>query len=130
MTRVATAVLEARGAFQNHPARRKDREGEPKAKGVGPAPDYLAEDERAVWDEVVSNCAAGVWQSGDRGMLETLVRLLAESRRDWDKFPVRRLTIMVRLLGMAGMTPADRSRVYVRPKERQGVKQGLDKYLS
>jgi hypothetical protein len=118
--RKPTAILEASGAFEANPKRA--RPDEPNSgRGVGPAPGHLAEDERAVWDEIVADCAAGVFQSGDRVMLEVLSCLLAEYRRDRAGFGGRKYQQLTGLLARCGMTPADRSRVTV-PRGTNGEK--------
>lgn len=109
--RKPTSVLEANGAYEANPARR--REGEPQAGGIGPAPDHLSEDERVAWDEVVQDCAAGVFQSSDRRLLERLCGLIAKSRSDPSHFGIRQEQLLLKMLGLCGMTPADRSRVFV-----------------
>jgi hypothetical protein len=114
--RKPTAKLEAGGAFKNHPSRARKREPNT-GRGIGPAPDHLAEDERKVWDEIVGNCAAGVYQSSDRPMMEMLCRLFADFRRDPAGFGGRKYQTLVTLLSRCGMTPSDRSRVMVGPDE-------------
>lgn len=120
--RKPTALLELSGAFQKDPQRR--REGEPDTgRGIGPAPEGMAEDAVAVWDEIVGATAPGVFQSSDRVMLEMLSNLLAEYRRDVAGFGGRKYQTLMGLLARAGMTPADRSRVTVPsgPKEKSGL---------
>lgn len=120
--RKPTAVLEVSGAFKKHPAR--TRKNEPQAGGVGPAPDDMPVGQRAIWDEVVSNCAPGVFQSGDRVMLEALVTLIAQFRADRAGFGGRKYQQLMALLVRCGMTPADRSRVSVshaKPEEKPKV---------
>ena len=104
------AIQEASGAWQKDPQRRRS---EPKAGGVGPAPEGLPDDERAIWDEIVSECAPGVFQSSDRKLLEHLSRLIAQSRRNPDPkyFGSRSYAILLSMLSRCGMTPSDRSRV-------------------
>jgi phage terminase small subunit len=121
--RTATVLKEARGAYEKHPERRPVNE--PQAGGVGPAPEWLEDDERAIWDETVSNCAAGVFQSGDRAVLTYFCRLEAESRRDWSKFSARKLGVLLSIAGRFGMTPADRARVSVRNSDDGKKKTGL-----
>lgn len=101
-----------------HPERA--RKSEPNTRrGIGPAPAYLDEDERAIWDEIVANCAAGVFQSSDRTTMETLCVLMAEFRRDRGKFGARKYGLLLTLLARCGMTPSDRSRVAVGPNEQE-----------
>lgn len=113
-SRKPTSLLEISGAYQKNPSRR--RPDEPSTgRGVGAAPKHLSDDQRAAWDDVVANCAAGVFQSSDRMMLEMLAVLIAEWRGDYAGFGGRKYTVLQTLLARAGMTPADRSRIAVKP---------------
>lgn len=114
---IATAVLEASGAYVKNPQRR--RLNEPQAGGIGHAPDHLTEQERRAWDEIVSDCAAGVFQSSDRPVVEALAVELCAWRADRAKFGTKRLALMVNLLGRCGMTPSDRSKVIVARGENE-----------
>lgn len=122
--RKPTAVLEASGAFQNHPARRRGSEPD-SGRGVGPAPDWLDEDARQEWDEIVADCAAGVWQSGDRKFLGLTAEMLARFRRDPREFGTKSMTLLLGMLARSGMTPSDRSRVIVKRSEPEKPKTGL-----
>lgn len=122
--RKPTAVLEASGAFRNHPSRARGNEPNT-GRGVGPAPEYLGGAERAIWDEIVGNCAPGVFQSSDRLMLKALAVLEAEFRADPAGFGGRKYERLVALLVKCGMTPADRSRVSVPNGETEKPKSGL-----
>ena len=123
--RKPTAILEASGAFENHPSRRRPREPN-SGRGVGPAPEWLAEDERRAWDQIVGDCAAGVFQSSDRVFLEQLARLLAKSRRRSDGSGVNAVGLILQMLSRCGMTPADRSKVVVvKADEPERPKTGL-----
>ena len=110
--RTATALLEARGTFEHNPQRARPYEPVT-GRGIGPAPDHLDEQQRATWDEVVSSCAAGVFQSSDRPMMEVLTVHLSEFRKDPVGFGFKRTQVLLTLLGRCGMTPADRSKVVV-----------------
>lgn len=117
-------ILEAAGSWKKDPARR--RVNTPSTgRGVGPAPEGLAEDEVAAWDQIVADCAPGVWQSSDRGFLEQLARMLARSRRNPDGFGTKSMTLFVGMLARAGMTPADRSKVFVSREQDEKPKSGL-----
>jgi hypothetical protein len=116
--RKPTAVLEASGAFQHDPKRRRDHEPDT-GRGVGPPPDWLTEGERQAWDQLVADTAAGVWQSSDKAFLEQLARMLAKSREGPEVFGTKSMTLFVSMLARAGMTPADRSKVYVKPDGKE-----------
>lgn len=111
--RTATNIMELRGAFKKHPERRVDREDEPVPQaGIGPAPEYLADDEKSSWDYIVGTVPPGVLGDCDRTHLEVASRLFAYSRRvkveDWSPAQIARLDMM---LGKMGLNPADRSKV-------------------
>lgn len=110
--RKPTAVLDAGGAFENHPSRARKHEPDT-GRGIGPAPDYMTPEQGQIWDEIVSNCAAGVFQSSDRLMMEALCVLVAEFRADPGGFGGRKYQQLVTFLARCGMTPSDRSRVTV-----------------
>lgn len=111
--RKPTAVLEAAGAFKRNPARSRDSEPD-SGRGVGPAPEDMSDAQKAIWDEMVSDCAAGVFQSSDRVTLEALVMLVDQFRSDRVGFGGRKYQQLMALLVRCGMTPADRSRVSVK----------------
>lgn len=118
--RKATAVLEASGAFKNHPSRARKHEPNT-GRGIGPAPEWLDDAERALWDEIVGDCAPGVFQSSDRTSMLVLVRLLHEWRTDYKGFGGRKYPVLLALLARFGMTPCDRARLTVvndEPKEK------------
>ena len=111
--RTATNVLALKGAFKKDPARGRERENEPEPNaGIGPAPDSLAEDERAAWDQLVERCPRGVLGDCDANHMEVAAKLMAYTRRvpveEWQAAYIARLDAM---LGKMGMNPADRSKV-------------------
>lgn len=124
--RKPTALLVASGDMKHNPGRHADRANEPDTgRGVGPAPEYLDEAQRAIWDEIVGDCAPGVFQSSDRLMLKALVTLESEFRSDPAGFGGRKYERLVALLVKCGMTPADRSRVSVPNGKDERPKTGL-----
>jgi phage terminase small subunit len=126
--RTATAVLEASGAFINHPNRQRPHEPN-SGRGIGPAPGHLTEAEGQAWDEIVSNCAAGVFQSSDRPVVEALAVEMSAWRENRAKFGTKRLALMVSLLARCGMTPSDRSKVIVVARsEDEKPKVGLARF--
>lgn len=110
-----TAILEASGAFERNPSRARPDEPDT-GRGIGPAPTHMDEVRRKVWDEIVSNCAAGVFQSSDRTMLEVLTALIVEFRESPAEFGGRKYQQLLTFLARCGMTPADRSRIVVSGK--------------
>ena len=123
--RKPTAQLEAAGAFKANPARARLNEPDT-GRGVGPAPDWCSAEVRAAWDDIVRDTAPGVWQSSDRVFLEVLSGQVARYREEQEGFAVQRMVVFLGMLKLAGMTPADRSRVSVPPVKEDGKpKSGL-----
>lgn len=119
-----TAILEMSGAYDKNPARRRVNEPDT-GRGIGPAPDSFNDEQKAAWDEIVTNCAAGVFQSSDRTMMEVLCVLLCEFRADRSGFGGRKYPVLMTLLSKCGMTPSDRSRVTVSGGKQEKPKTGL-----
>jgi len=71
-----------RGAFRQHPERRREREGEPDLPlGVGKAPTYFDQEARARWNELAT--LGKVWLTkAERPKLEEAAKLWAKSRRN------------------------------------------------
>ena len=107
--RKPTRVLELNGAYKHNPARRQEREREPRPKGpLGPAPDYLDASERERWAVIEASC--GEWLTdADQGAVEETCRLWASAiRRDLSPGDRKLLRSYWSCLGM---NPADRSKV-------------------
>lgn len=103
-----------------------DRTHEPQAGGVGAAPEHLSSRRAAIWDEIVGTCAPGVFQSSDRILLEVIAGLVERMRDDPRGFGVSAISVLQGLLCRCGMTPSDRSRVYVaKPSDAKKPKTGL-----
>lgn len=131
--RKPTSILEATGALVANPHR--VRKGEPHTgRGIGPPGPHLTSGQAGCWDEVVSACADGVFQSSDRPFLEELACLLDESRRvrawvpkegaadtGWrPQFGSLKISLLLTMFARCGMTPSDRSRVFVAPGGKDG----------
>lgn len=96
--------------------RAKLRANEPDTgRGIGEPPRSLPAAARRAWREVVADCAPGVFQSSDRAFLALLAMMLAQLREDPANFGARKHALLLGMLARCGMTPADRSRVAVRP---------------
>jgi hypothetical protein len=79
--RKPTAQLEAIGAFDKDPQRKAARENEPKPNGpIGEPPAYFDDAHRAIWFELIDECAKGVLAKSDRKHLELATRLTAKMR--------------------------------------------------
>lgn len=111
LTRVPTAIKEARGSFKNHPERRPDGEMMPLG-GIGPAPLSLTV-EAEIWDEVVGLMPPGVLGNTDRLALETMCKLIFKMRYDFDNMTAAQLGKLETFLARFGMTPCDRTKIIV-----------------
>ena len=108
--RTPSAVLEARGAFDKDPARRRD---DFEAAEFDPAPPkYFSAAQRAVWHEIVAALPPSVLQATDRMAVELAARQVAYFRVTPDPDVTAAQLAQIRTaLAVLGMTPADRSRV-------------------
>lgn len=106
--RTPSNVLELRGAFDKNPQRRRE---DPKVEmGLGDAPDYFDDEERAIWVEIAESAPEGVLAKSDRLCIEMLVPLVLRLRRR-EPMKAAERTFMLSTLTRIGCTPADRSRV-------------------
>jgi len=108
--RTPSAVLEARGAFDKDPARRRE---DFEAGAFDPTPPkYFYVKQKAVWAEIVGVLPATVLQATDRMAVELAARLIAQFRAQPDAEVTSAQVAQIRTaLAVLGMTPADRSRV-------------------
>lgn len=108
--RTPSAVLEARGAFDKDPARRRE---DFEAAAFDPAPpDYFSDAQRAVWHEIVAALPPSALQATDRMAVELAARQVAYFRATPDPDVTAAQLAQIRTaLAVLGMTPADRSRV-------------------
>ena len=119
-----TAVLELTGAFKKNPARAQDRAEEPRPLNpVGEPPPSLSAGAKKCWLEIVSLLPFGVAYDSDRIALEQYAETLAFCRmHKWraDKgVDSKTLVRMEAMYARFGMTPADRSRIKVKPAEKK-----------
>lgn len=115
--RTPSAVLEARGAFDKDPARRRE---DFEAGAFDPTPPkYFKANQRAVWNEIIGVLPPSVLQATDRMAVELATRLIAQFRSLDDAEVTSAQVAQIRTaLAVLGMTPADRSRVSAK-KEAQ-----------
>jgi len=108
--RTPSAVLEARGAFDKDPGRRREDFA---AGEFNPAPpEYFTEPQRNVWHEIVAALPPTVLQATDRIAVELAARQVAYFRVMPDADVTAAQLAQIRTaLAVLGMTPADRSRV-------------------
>ena len=125
--RTPTNVLKLRGAEKNHPARLKDRENEPQnVNPVGDPPDYLSDDVKAAWHQIVSESIDGVLGEADRIAIEMCASLYVKLRSPPDDdgkavATAQDHTQFYRYLAQFGMLPADRSKISI-PKKKPANK--------
>lgn len=114
--RTPSAVLEARGAFDKDPARRRD---DFEAGVFDPTPPtYFKAHQKAVWNEIVAALPANVLQATDRMAVELAARLIAHFRKLPDDEVTSAQVAQIRTaLAVLGMTPADRSRVSAKKED-------------
>ena len=112
--RTPTALLELKGAFSKDPQRA--RPDEPEHNGpVGPPPPGFDGDLALIWHELVDMVPARVLAKSDRWTVELACRMMLQLRKD--DFKAAELGILQSCLSRMGLTPADRSRIAVSPKE-------------
>jgi len=106
--RTPTPLLELRGAFKNHPSRRREREGEIKPTTPLPGPPaWFSKSQKAVWAEVQ---ALGYWlTSPDRFMCEVAVTLLDRHIRGVSDY--KEIPHLISILAKLGLTPVDRAKL-------------------
>ncbi len=116
--RTATAVLEARGAYKKNPQRLAEREDEPSGVGpIGNAPETLTDEAIVIWGELKKVLPKGVATGSDRMAFALLCDLAAQSRAG--VLEPKLLTQYIKLLGLFGLTPADRSRLKIAPEKEK-----------
>lgn len=107
--RTPTNVLDARGAFDKNPNRKRE---DPEVAGpLKGAPGYFDAEQVAIWKEVVKAAPKNVVTESDRFALEIAVLLLQQFRSDPIDFTAAKLVRLETLLGKFGMTPSDRAKV-------------------
>ena len=110
--RTPTSILEARGAYVNHPERRADRVNEPQPSGpLGPPPTHLTKEQKKIWKELVKIAPPGVLTNCDRWTVERCVQLVAKMRVG--NLMALEGSQLITCLSKLGMTPTDRSKVSV-----------------
>jgi phage terminase small subunit len=113
--RKPTAILEANGAFDKNPQRRRQdlASNEP----IGAPPHWLTDAEATIWRETVLIAPVGLFTAPDRYMLAQFCELQAKLEKRVINTTER--NILTRLIAAMGMTPADRSRVSASPQKQE-----------
>jgi phage terminase small subunit len=108
--RKPTAELEARGAFVKDPQRAEGRADAPEPEGeIGDPPEYLSNQAIPIWHQLKAELLSGVCGKSDRDAFALLCELAFEIRAGSRDSKI--ITQYIKLLGLFGMTPADRSRL-------------------
>lgn len=114
--RKPTAILALAGAFRKDPKRGRARahEAQP-VEEIGEPPAFLTAEQRAVWRQIVEDCAHGVLTRADRLAVETAAMLIAQQRTP-DGLTAAERTNLTKLMGEMGLTPRARAYVKTRPE--------------
>lgn len=119
--RTPTAILKLRGADKKDPQRYRDRANEPRPdKPLGTCPRWFGEWQKDVsraWKFISDACPEGVLTEMDRPAMVQLAALYAEFLGNPRDFPAPKHARLHALLCSMGMTPVDRSKVAVAPKD-------------
>ena len=107
--RTATAILEASGAFKNHPERKRQNEPKPAAGFPGTPPEHLTEEQKTAWQQIVEITPPGVLANSDQLIVEIAACLLAEYRANPGEMVTARITRLTCELGKLGLSPSDRA---------------------
>jgi phage terminase small subunit len=117
--RTPTSVLDAKGAFEQNPQRKRPNEPT-STRPLGKPPKYLSKEQKKIWKEIASRLAPGVATEADRDAFEMMVRLTDVQRHGFWFEGVHLLTMkacdrntLLSLWSRFAMTPADRSKVAV-----------------
>ena len=115
--RTPTAILEGRGAYDNHPERRSQRREEPIAPGAPLKPRFLKGRAAKIWDELLPEILRmKVAGAIDSRALATLCCLEAEHEENPKNMSVGRIAEMRKHRALFGMDPSSRARLSVPQK--------------
>ena len=105
--RKPTASMEAAGAFDRNPARRRK---DPATTGqLGSAPTHLSPDKRKVWSELSRLLPVGVARNADRFSFELITDLMHRHRTQG--LSGSELSTLASLLSKFGLDPSSRAKV-------------------
>ena len=116
--RQPTRLLELKGAFQAHPSRRKERQGEPSpTTAVGTPPKHLSAHARRCWAEFASEGAQ--WLTGaDRSLLQVASVLMSEFETSPTEMVGVKVAQLRGVLNDLGFSPTSRTRISAPPSAR------------
>jgi hypothetical protein len=110
-----TSVLEAKGAFEHDPQRRRH---EPECSGeLGDPPTSFDAEESQAWMDVSRMAPIGVLKNADRLLVEVLARLIARNRRKdetgrlVDPLTASEQSLIISGLSQMGLTPVGRAKL-------------------
>jgi len=111
--RKPTNVLALNGSLRRNPGRHADRLVEPTPRGPvsNEPPVTMSAIEAICWREIIAKCPAGVLGNSDEPLLELASKLLAAVRYGEPADLSKHAPLLIKTLGLLGMSPADRSRV-------------------
>lgn len=112
--RKPTKLLELGGAFEKNPQRRR-QEPEPHGELLDP-PKWMAPGEREIWYQFLKALPEGMVFEIDFAIFELAVKLTTRMRHEFDRMTASEMNTLRGALAQLGFTPADRSRVMVKPK--------------
>jgi hypothetical protein len=138
--RKPTALLEASGAYDKDPQRRRDREGEPIPEGpLGAVPqewldgaargDSRFEHLVKAWNEIVAQASFGVLSCMDRTHVEATCYLMYKIRqasKGYGKLTSGDFAQLNRNLSQMGLIPSERSRVRGQTKTAAAASEWAD----
>lgn len=124
MHKKSSKIIHLEGNDKNHPERVNHNEPKPVEK-IGNAPRHLTDEQKAIWNEIISQVPPGVITKMDRMTLEMVSVLMLKFRKAAEPLTVdmlageqalpkmqgNELSMLMKGLQTLGMTPADRSRV-------------------
>lgn len=113
--RTATAILEARGAFQKNPDRKRV---EPKSDLLFPAdaPGSFNPLQVKWWHRIVKAVPRGVLTGSDEIAVRVVAVLAAEFAANPADMATARIAEMGKWMGKLGLSPVDRARLATKPE--------------
>jgi len=112
--RIATKILDARGAFRKDPQRARPNEPKP-AKGTfrRAPPKQFSPKEKSCWKEIVRSAPEGVLTKSDEIMVEIAASLLNEFRTDRSNISMTKIARLQTILTRLGFDPSGRASISV-----------------
>ncbi len=108
--RTTTAEKKLKGTYQ---ACRENKSVPVSTGELGSAPDYMTDQEKAIWSEISAKLPEGVGTAADSLAFEVLVKLMSKFRSE--SLTGTETTLLLRSLSKFGATPQDRGTVSVPP---------------